>query len=99
MVARVDILEQRESLNMPLILSVAVHGGLFSLIALYTSLGQYGRVLWGNPHALGSGGAVAVQAVKQLPMPTRTGAANPVANDTESRVPQPPKPEPKKVQA
>jgi periplasmic protein TonB len=99
MVARVDNLEHRESLNMPLMLSVAVHGGLFSLIALYTSLGQYGRVLWGNPHSLGGGGSVGIQAVKQLPMPARTGAVNPVANDTESRVPQPPKPEVKKPQA
>lgn len=98
MAARVDNLEQRESLNLPLMLSLAVHGGLFSLIALYTSLGQYGRVLWGNPHSLGGGGSVGIQAVSQLPMPLRTGATNPVANDTESRVPQAPKPQPKKAE-
>jgi protein TonB len=99
MAARVDNLDQRNSLSVPLVVSVVVHGGLFSLIALYTSLGMSGRVTWGNPHSLGGGGSVGVQSVKQLPMPVRSGATNPVANDTESRVPQAPKPEPKKVRA
>ena len=34
--------------------------------------------------------------MKTIPLPSRTGPVNPVANDTESQVPQPPKPQPKK---
>jgi protein TonB len=34
--------------------------------------------------------------VKTIPLPSRAGKINPVANDTESQVPQAPKPEPKK---
>jgi protein TonB len=37
--------------------------------------------------------------VKQIPLPARTGAANPLANDTESRVPLPPKPQAEKARA
>jgi protein TonB len=99
MPGHVDTLEQRESIRRPLAVSAVMHVTLFSFIALYTSLGLRGRVQWGNPHSLGGGGAVGIQSVKQLPMPTRTGAVNPLANDTESRVPAPPKPEPKKVRA
>ena len=52
------------------------------------------REVWGGPtHA---GDAVAVNAVKSIPLPSHTGRVNPVANDTESQVPQAPKPEPKK---
>jgi protein TonB len=39
---------------------------------------------------------VAVNAVKSIPLPSRSGRVNPVANDTESQVQQAPKPEPKK---
>jgi periplasmic protein TonB len=98
MTARLDNLEQRDPLSVPLVISVAVHGGLFALMALYASLGLSGRVQWGNPRALG-GGSVGIESVKSIPMPARSGIQNPVANDTESRVPQPPKPEPKKVRA
>ena len=93
MAAHVDILEQRDSLKRPLVFSVAAHAALFSSIALYTSLGaRRGAFQWGNPRALG-GSSVGITAVRQIPLPARSGAANPLANDTESRVPQPPKPE------
>ena len=39
---------------------------------------------------------MAVNSVKSIPLPSRSGRVNPVANDTESQVPQAPKPEPKK---
>jgi protein TonB len=47
------------------------------------------RELWGDPNSLG-GGAVGVNIVKQVPLPSRAGLVNPLANDTESAVPQPP---------
>ena len=93
MPGHVDILEQRESLRKPLAGSITLHAALFSLMALSTSMGERGGVLWGNPRALGGGGSVGITPVRQIPLPNRAGATNPLANDTESRVPRPPKPE------
>jgi len=97
MSARIDILEQHESLRRPIFVSAALHAALFSSVALFTSLGLRGRVQWGTPHSLGGGGSVGITAVRQLPLPARTGVTNPLANDTESRVPLPPKPQPRAV--
>jgi periplasmic protein TonB len=44
------------------------------------------------------GGAVGITPVDKIPLPSRQGRVNPVANDTESQVPSPPKPQPKKAQ-
>lgn len=98
MPAHPDILEGRESLRGALAASLAAHAALFSSLLLYHSLGERGRILWGTPHALG-GGSVAVTPVRQIPLPGRSGRPNPVAEDTQSRVPAPPKPQPKKAQA
>ncbi len=95
MAGHVDILEQRDSLRAPLLISVMVHLAVFSSLALFTSLGAKG-VLWGDPHAVGTG-SVGITAVKQIPLPGRSGEQNPLANDTESRVPLPPKAQPKVV--
>lgn len=95
MAGHVDVLEQQESLRRPLLISVAVHAAVFSSLALFTSLGVKG-VLWGDPHAVG-GGSVGITAVQQIPLPGRSGERNPLANDTESRVPAPPKPQPRKI--
>jgi TonB family protein len=93
MPGHVDILEQRESIRKPFVASLALHGAVFTAIALSTSLGERGRVLWGTPRALGGGSSVGITPVRQIPLPFRAGASNPLANDTESRVPRPPKPE------
>lgn len=93
MPGHVDILEQRDSFRKPLLGSIALHAALFTLIALYSSVGEHGRVLWGNPRALGGGSSVGITPVRQIPLPSRAGATNPLAHDTESRVPRPPKPE------
>ena len=56
-----------------------------------------GRVeRWGDPKSLG-GGAVSITPVYKIPLPAREGVINHVANDTESQIPAPPKPEPKQV--
>ncbi len=98
MSGRVDTLEQRDGLSRFFALSTGVHAALFALIALYTSSGARGRLQWGNPYSVG-GQSVGVNAVKQIPVPGRTGAANPLANPTQSHVPLPPKPQPKKEPA
>ena len=51
--------------------------------------------VWGSANT-SAGSAVAINSVKSIPLPSRAGKINPVANDTESQVPQAPKPEPKK---
>jgi periplasmic protein TonB len=93
MPAHLDILEQRDSLKTPLAASVAAHVGIVAMGLLYTTLGT-NNVSWGTPHSLG-GGSVGITAVSQIPLPSRSGQANLLANDTESRVPAPPKPLPK----
>jgi protein TonB len=89
-----DILDQQESLRGPFVGSVALHGAVAGLLVVSTLSFQSHREVWGGPtHA---GDAVAVNAVKSIPLPSRSGRVNPVANDTESQVQQAPKPEPKK---
>jgi protein TonB len=94
MAPHVDILDERESLKRPFYGSVALHMAVAGAIATYALLGNRTRVLWGDPSSLG-GGAMTVGVVKQIPLPSRAGLVNPLANDTESSVPQaPPKPKP-----
>ena len=89
-----DILDQQESLRGPFVQSVALHAAVAGLLVVSTISFQKNREIWGGPtHA---GDAVAVNAVKSIPLPSRSGRVNPVANDTESQVQQAPKPEPKK---
>jgi protein TonB len=95
--AHVDILESRESLRKPVLVSLAAHAAAFLSLAVFTHLGTHAGVLWGDPHALGGGSSVGITAVRQIPLPYRAGQTNPLANDTESRVPLPPKPEVKKT--
>lgn len=90
--ARTEWFEQREPLRAWLAASLAAHAAVFTTFFVYHSLGEQGRVLWGTPHALG-GGSVAVTPVRQIPLPARSGRVNPVAEDTVSRVPAPPKPQ------
>jgi protein TonB len=87
---RRDILDQPDSLRSPFFGSLVVHGIVLSLIAFYSLAGAGHHETWGSPMALG-GGAVGITAVKTIPLPAQTGAANPVANDTQSHVPLPPK--------
>jgi len=95
---RGDWFEQREPLRAWLAASLAAHAAVFATLFVYHTLGGRGRVLWGTPHALG-GGSVAVTPVRQIPLPARSGRVNPVAEDTSSRVPAPPKPLPQKAKA
>ena len=90
--AHPDILERTDSLKTPVAVSVAVHALFFASMAAYTLIGGRLREQWGDPNALG-GGSVAISSVSQIPLSTAGGIANPVANDTESRVPAPPKKE------
>ena len=95
MTAHADILDARESWRKPLLLSVALHGSLVAAIALAGFAGNRPREQWGSPSSTG-GASVGITPVSQIPLPARGGPVNPLANDTESRVPEPP---PSKQQA
>src|SRR5579862_2763500 len=95
MTPRIDILDERESLRGPFVQSVLLHGAIAVALVVSTITFQHSREVWGSAMTK-SGDAVPVTAVKTIPLPARRGPVNPVANDTESQVPQPPKPQPKK---
>jgi TonB family protein len=98
MAQHADILDERESLRNPLFASVGVHVGIVGLAVLYVMvLGRSGVEHWGDPKSLG-GGAVGITPVERIPLPSRQGRINPVANDTESQIPSAPvKPQPKQA--
>jgi periplasmic protein TonB len=90
-----DILDQRESLGGPFVQSVVLHVAVAGALIVSTLSFQHSHEVWGSSNT-SAGTAVAINAVKSIPLPSRAGIKNPVANDTESQVPQAPKPEPKK---
>lgn len=94
MTPHVDILEQPDSLKKPLVFSAAMHGALVAATLLGSWFAPKTQ-RWGDPNSFG--GAVGINPVSTIPMPRRAGVVNPVANATESQVPQPP-PQAKKAQ-
>lgn len=94
MPSHVDILDEQESLRKPFIGSVFLHTAIFGALVLSSLSYQHSREVWGSASTK-AGDAVPINAVKSIPIPSRSGLVNPVANDNESRVPQAPKPEPK----
>ncbi len=93
--SRVDILDQRESLGGPFVQSMMLHIAVAALLVVSSISYQRSREVWGSATTK-AGDAVPITAVKSIPLPSHSGQINPVANDNESRVPLPPKPEPKK---
>lgn len=90
-----DILDQPELLGGAFVQSVLLHAAIAGALILSTISFQHSRQVWGSANTA-AGTAVAINSVKTIPLPSRAGKVNPVANDTESQVPQAPKPEPKK---
>jgi periplasmic protein TonB len=88
-----DVLDEQDSLAKPFVGSVMLHAAVAGLLVVSTISFQRSHETWGGPTH--SGDAVSVNAVKSIPLPSRSGHLNPVANPTESQVPQA-KPEPKK---
>lgn len=89
MAGHADILDQREPLRRSFLIAVALHVGVFGAVAALNVAGHRRPELWGDPHG-GGIGSVTVTPVARIPLPSRGGLVNPVANDTESRVPEPP---------
>ncbi len=92
-----DILDQQESLGGPFVQSVLLHAAIAAVLIVSSITFEHSHQVWGSANT-SAGTAVAINAVKTIPLPARAGKINPVANDTESLVPQEssPKPEPKK---
>jgi protein TonB len=90
-----DILDQQESLGAPFVQSMLLHAAVAGALIVSTISFQHSRQVWGSA-STSAGTAIAINSVKTIPLPSRAGIVNPVANDTESLVPQATKPEPKK---
>ena len=89
-----DILDQQESLGGPFVQSLLLHAAIAGALIVSTITFKHSHEVWGSANT-SAGTAVAINSVKTIPLPSRAGKINPVANDTESQVPQAPKPEPK----
>jgi periplasmic protein TonB len=85
----VDILEEPDRLRGTVWASILFHVALVGLMFGIQSAGIGKRVQWGDPTG-GGMGSVTVNPVNSIPLPSRAGEMNPVANDTESAVPAPP---------
>jgi protein TonB len=92
-----DILDQQDSLGGPFVQSVLLHAAIAGVLIVSSITFEHSHQVWGSANT-SAGTAVAINSVKTIPLPSRAGRINPVANDTESLVPEKstPKPEPKK---
>src|SRR4029077_17399785 len=88
MAPHVDILEEPEHLKRPLVGSLALHFSVAaSVIVISMTSGHH--PYWGDSHP-GGGSSMVVNVVGQVPLPSRGGIMNPVANEnTKSEVPEP----------
>jgi periplasmic protein TonB len=84
-----DILDEQERLSRPLIGSIALHVGVVAFLVAFNWWTNRGHIQFGDPNAMG--GSIGITPVSSIPLPHRSGVANPVANDTESQVPSEPK--------
>jgi periplasmic protein TonB len=95
MSGHIDILEQEDSLRQPFVGSLVMHLGVAVAIGAAMFF-QDAPFRMGDPDAQG-GGSTVVTPVSSINMPSPTQRRQPLANDTESLIPQrpdPPKPPP-----
>jgi len=91
----VSALDRPEPLGRWFAGSLFFHGLIVSSLVFYGWLESRPKPVFGETNG-GGFGSVAVTAVSAIPLPQRSGPVNPLANQTESRVPEPPpKPKPK----
>lgn len=90
-----NILDEREPLKKPLLASAALHASIAALLVAGSFIRGRTPERWGDIESMG--GSTVVNPVSRIPMVARSGAVNPVANDTESQIPQAP-PQPKAVE-
>src|SRR5579883_79705 len=91
-----ETLDQHESLGKHWLASLGFHIGVVALLTISGYTMNVRKSDWGSPNP--GGGAMTVGVVKSIPLPSRQGLVNPLANDSQTTVPLPPpkaKPEPK----
>jgi protein TonB len=96
MTAHADTLDRAEPLAKPFWGSLFLHISVAAAVLAYGWIGNRSAVQWGDPHG-GGMGSVAVNPVS-IKLPSKQGPENPVANNADSSVPEPPakkKPAPK----
>ncbi len=86
MIRHADILDTHESLRKSFVGAITLHGSVILALLLHAWL-QRPTEQFGDKNP--SGGAVSVGVVDKIPLP-HEGPPNPVANDTQSQVPQTP---------
>ena len=89
MTAHIEILDQRERIAGSFWGSVALHVSV-AVATLAYGVMEAGRQPTMGDKDGGRMGAVAVNAVHSIPLPSRSAPPNPVANPTESQAPTPP---------
>jgi TonB family protein len=87
-----ETLDRSESLGKSWLASLAVHGGVVALVVVGGFTVSQKPNDWGSPNP--GGGSVGVTPVKSIPLPSKPGLVNPLANDSNTTVPLPP-PKPK----
>jgi TonB family protein len=81
-----DILDQQEPLKKAFLYALTLHVTIAGGFALYSWVESH-RDTFGEKNA--GGGAIGIQAVNSIPL-SHSGMQNPLANDTQSQVPQQP---------
>jgi protein TonB len=84
-----DILDRADSLHKPLLGSVALHAAVFGTLLLWGVVLSGPHETWGDANS-GGPGSISINVVNKIPLPSRSGIVNPLANPTESAVPTPP---------
>ena len=96
MAPHADILDQQERLKGPFLGSIVLHVSVVAVLLGAAWVQTRTHEQWGDIRG-GGFGSVTVNPVARIPLPTESGAVNPVANDTPSRAPTPPpKPRPRR---
>jgi TonB family protein len=86
MIRHADILDTPDSMRGPFTRAITLHASIIAALILWGWLQRPG-VQFGDKNP--SGGAVGVEVVDKIPLP-HEGPPNPVANDSQSQVPQTP---------
>jgi protein TonB len=80
---------QHDPLGKYLAGSLGVHAAIVAALVV-SGVWKFTQTTWGSEHA--STGSVGVTMVPEIPIPQKDAPENPLANDTESNVPQAPAP-------
>ena len=89
MTAHAEILDEKESLKKPFAASVLFHAGVIAFFAIWHIYSLQNKLVIGTSN-VGYGSSVPINPVASIPLPPHHGPVNPVANPTESLVPQHP---------